>query len=143
MKKVVLDTNTLISGILWDGNEAKIIEKAERNEIQLFTSQKLLQELEEVLKREKFSKKLEGKKYTVNEAVTKIALIATLIESTHKINVIKEDPDDNRVLECAVSAKADVIISGDGHLLNLKNYAGIDIVPASEFIKQEETQETQ
>ncbi len=142
MKKVVLDTNTFISGILWDGNEGKIIEKAERNEIQLFISQKLLQELEEVLKREKFSKKLEGKKYTVNEAVTKIALIATLIESTHKINVIKEDPDDNRVLECAVSAKADVIISGDGHLLSLKNYAGIDIIPASEFIKQEETQQT-
>jgi len=139
LKKVVLDTNTLISGILWDGNEAKIIEKAERNEIQLFISQKLLKELEEVLKREKFSKKLEGKKYTVNEAVTKIALIAVLIESTHKINVIKEDPDDNRVLECAVSAKADVVISGDGHLLSLKNYAGIDIIPASEFIKQEET----
>jgi len=139
LKKVVLDTNTLISGILWDGNEAKIIEKAERKEIQLFTSQKILKELEEVLKREKFSKKLEGKKYTVNEAVTKIALIAVLIESTHKINVIKEDPDDNRVLECAVSAKADVVISGDGHLLSLKNYAGIDIIPASEFIKQEET----
>ncbi len=65
-----------------------------------------------------------------------------MIESTHKINVIKEDSDDNRVLECAVSAKADVIISGDGHLLSLKNYAGIDIIPASEFIKQEETQQT-
>ena len=56
MKKVVLDTNTLISGILWDGNEARVIEEAENNKVQLFISQKLLQELEGVLKREKFTR---------------------------------------------------------------------------------------
>lgn len=136
MKKVVFDTNTLISGLLWDGNEARIFEKAEKKEIQLFISQKLIDELEGVLKRKKFLKRLEGKECTVNEAVVKIVLIATLIEPTHKINAIEEDPDDNRVLECAVSAKADVIVSGDSHLLNLKNYSGIDIMSAGAFIKK-------
>ena len=135
MKKVVLDTNTLISGLLWDGNEARVIEKAENKEIKLFISPELIEELEGVLKREKFCKRLEGKEYTVDKAVSKIALIATLIKPTHKINVIKEDSEDNRVLECAVSAKADVIISGDSHLLDLKDYSGIDIITASEFIK--------
>lgn len=136
MKKVVFDTNTLISGLLWDGNEAMIIEKVEQKEIHLFISREILEELEGVLKREKFSKRLEGKEYTIEKAVAKIALIATLIESKHKINVIKQDPSDNRVLECAVSAKASVIVSGDSHLLNLKNYAEIDILSATEFIEQ-------
>ncbi len=79
----------------------------------------LLKELEGVLKREKFTKRLEDKEYTVEKAVTKIALIAILIEPNININEIKEDPDDNRVLECAVSAKVEVIISGDNHLLSL------------------------
>jgi putative PIN family toxin of toxin-antitoxin system len=136
LKKVVLDTNTLISGLLWDGNEARIIEKAENKEIKLFISPELIEELEGVLKREKFCKRLEGKEYTVDKTVSRIVLIATLIKPTHKINVIKEDSEDNRVLECAVSAKVDVIISGDSHLLDLKDYSGIDIITASEFIKQ-------
>lgn len=136
LKKVVLDTNALISGLLWNGNEARVIEKAEKKEIRLFISQKLLEELEGVLKRAKFTKRLEGKEYTVDKAVAKIALIATLIEPRHKIEEIKEDPDDNRVLECAMFAKASVIISGDRHLLDLKGYSGINIVSASEFIKQ-------
>jgi hypothetical protein len=135
LKKVVFDTNTLISGLLWDGNEARVIEKAENKEIRLFISPELIEELEGVLKREKFCKRLEGKEYTVDKAVSKIALIATLIKPTRKINVIKEDPEDNRVLECAVSAKVDVIVSGDSHLLDLKDYSGIDIITASEFIK--------
>jgi putative PIN family toxin of toxin-antitoxin system len=135
LKKVVLDTNTLISGLLWDGNEARVIEKAENKEIKLFISPELIEELEGVLKREKFCKRLEGKEYTVDKAVSKIALIATLIKPTRKINVIKEDSEDNRVLECAVSAKVDVIVSGDSHLLDLKDYSGIDIITASEFIK--------
>jgi len=56
--KLVLDTNTIISGILWNGNEARIIEKAEREEVQLFLSPALLEELEGVLKRDKFTNKL-------------------------------------------------------------------------------------
>jgi hypothetical protein len=137
LKKVVLDTNALISGLLWEGNEATIIEKAEKKEIQLFISPKILKELEGVLKREKFTKRLKDKEYTVEKAVAKIALIATLIEPNINISEIKEDPDDNRVLECAVSADVDFIISGDNHLLSLKRYSGIAIITASEFIKKE------
>lgn len=136
MKKVVLDTNALISGLLWGGNESTIIERAEKREIQLFISPKILKELEGVLKREKFTKRLEDKEYTVEKAVTKIALIATLIEPNINISEIKEDPDDNRVLECAVSVDVDFIISGDNHLLSLKRYSGIAIITASEFIKK-------
>lgn len=143
MKKIVLDTNTIISGILWDGNEARVIEKAEKGEVKLFMSPKLVEELEGVLKREKFTRKLEGKESTVEQSVAKIALIATLIEPARKINIIKDDPDDNRVLECAVSAKAEVIISGDKHLLELKTYSGINIMSAGDFLRKEEADENQ
>lgn len=136
MKKVVLDTNSLISALLWDGNEAKIIEKAEKKEIHLFISQEILEELEGVLKREKFIKRLESREYTVEKAVAKIALISTLIEPNVVIDVIKEDPEDNKVLECAVSAKAKYIISGDNHLLSLMSYKGIIIFTAIGFLKQ-------
>jgi putative PIN family toxin of toxin-antitoxin system len=136
LKRVVLDTNTLISGLLWDGNESMVIEKVEKKEIKLFISYQMLEELEGVLKREKFSKRLEGKEYTVEKAVAKIALIATLVEPNIDIDIIKEDPDDNRVLECAVSARATVIVSGDSHLLNLNDYAGIQIISTIDFIKQ-------
>ncbi|WP_347273873.1 putative toxin-antitoxin system toxin component, PIN family [Candidatus Kuenenia sp.] len=124
MEKVVLDTNTLISALLWDGNEAKIVEKAEKKKIHLFISQEILEELEGVLKREKFIKRLESREYTVEKAVAKIALISTLIEPNIVIDVIKEDPEDNKVLECAVPAKAKYIISCDNHLLCLGTYSG-------------------
>lgn len=136
MKKVVLDTNALISGLLWDGNEATIIEKAEKREIQLFISPKILEEVEGVLKREKFTKRLEGKEYTVEKAVAKIALISTLIEPNINIKEIKEDSDDNRILECALAAEAEFIISGDSHLLRVAEYKGISILSASRFVRQ-------
>ncbi len=136
LKAVVLDTNTLVSGLLWDGNEARVIEKTERHEIQIFISHDLLKELEELLNRGKFSEILEGKEYTVERAVAKIALMSTIVKPDHKLNAIKEDPDDNRVLECAAFAGADVIISGDAHLLKLRKYAGIDILTAGNFIKK-------
>jgi len=136
LKKVVLDTNSLVSALLWDGNEAKIIEKAEKKEIQLFISQEILEELEGVLKREKFIKRLESREYTVEKAVAKIALISTLIEPNVVIDVIKEDSEDNKVLECAVSAKAKYIISGDNHLLSLRSYKGIIIFTAIRISNQ-------
>jgi len=134
LKRVVLDTNTLISGLLWDGNESIVIEKAEIKAIKLFISHQMLEELAGVLKRKKFTKKLEGKEYTIEKAIAKIALISTLIEPNININEIKEDLADNRILECAISCKADFIVSGDKHLLNLKEYEGIKIIKATEFI---------
>lgn len=61
--------------------------------------------------------------------------VAMFVVPKIRIDVIKEDPDDNRVLECAVEGKADFIVSGDQHLLRLREYAGINIVPASRFQK--------
>ncbi|MCG2722043.1 MAG: putative toxin-antitoxin system toxin component, PIN family, partial [Thermodesulfovibrionales bacterium] len=50
------------------------------------------------------------------------------------IEAVPEDPEDNKFIECALTCKADYIVSGDRHLLNLKEYAGIKILKASEFL---------
>ena len=64
--------------------------------------------------------------------------IAKVVEPREPLSVISDDPDDNRVLECAVKGEADVIVSGDRHLLNLANYQGISIVTVRQFLESAE-----
>ncbi len=59
---------------------------------------------------------------------------SVLVEPKENINIIKEDPDDNKFLECAVEACADYIISGDAHLLKLQQFRGIEILSPKEFL---------
>ncbi len=81
-------------------------------------------------------------KYSKNEAkniIEKILLFAKLIEPKQKVDVIKEDPEDNKVLECAIesfSDYSDYIVTYDGHLLKLKGYKGIKIVKPEEILKE-------
>jgi putative PIN family toxin of toxin-antitoxin system len=64
----------------------------------------------------------------------KLETTGNLIHPTMVLDVVSDDPDDNRVLECAVAGRADYIVSGDRHLLNLKQHAGIAILTAREFL---------
>lgn len=68
-------------------------------------------------------------------SVEKIIAIATLVEPVEKLNIVKEDPDDNMVLECAKAGKVDYIVSNDKHLLKLKEFEGIKIVTPKEFLQ--------
>jgi len=133
-KKVVLDTNVLISSLLKPKSKARDIYRlALRGEIELYTSVDLINELSRVLEYPKFGfEKLQKEVFLKN--ITRVATI--LVNPGLKINVIKEDPPDNKFLECAVEAKVDYLISGDNkHLLPLKNFQGIKIISPSEFLK--------
>jgi len=133
-KKVVLDTNVLISSLLKpEGNARDIYRLALRGEIELYTSVDLINELSRVLEYPKFGfEKLQKEVFLKN--LTRVAII--LANPKLKINVIKEDPPDNKFLECAVEAKADYLISGDNkHLLPLKNFQGIKIINPGEFLR--------
>ena len=66
--------------------------------------------------------------------VKRIKTIDFLVEPTFTLDVIEEDPDDNRVLECAWAVSADFIVTGDDHLLDLKEYEGIVIMNPTEFL---------
>jgi putative PIN family toxin of toxin-antitoxin system len=134
--RVVLDTNILISGLLWAGQPRQLLDAAHRGELQLFTTSILLDELADVLQREKFASRLEQAGVTSSTLVRGYAALATLIEPQEIPPTILDDPDDDAVLACAITANAQAIVSGDSHLLNLAVYATIPILTATELLTQ-------
>lgn len=130
MIKAVFDTNILISSIFWRGPPYELMKKVIRGEILLFTSLPIINELRGVLIRE-FNVPMEG----VEEHVDIIVSNSVMISPPEKLEVIAADETDNRILECAVSGKADYIVSGDKHLLNLQEYEGIKVVKAAELLR--------
>ncbi len=134
--KVVLDTNTVISGLFWKGAPRQVLDLARSGLIALFTTPELLAELADVLGREKFEHRLTLAQVTADELVYGYAALATTIRPAKIKPVIKADPDDDKVLACAKSAKADWIVSGDRHLLNLEKYEKIPISSVNELLEQ-------
>ena len=126
---LVADTNILVSSIFWSGNPYKIIQKGINQDIIIFTSNDIISELKRVLKRDFHLEEQE-----IEDIIDSLMLFLHLTETSEKINVIKEDEKDNIILECAVSCNADYIISGDSHLLDLKQYKNIKIISARKFL---------
>ena len=127
--KVILDTNILISATYWFGNPKYVFDLALAGQIRVFTTQKLLEEYKASIIRD-FAETSEG----AEEKVKVILSVSGIVEPKEKV-FICEDKDDNKVIEAALEAKADYIISGDKHLLRLIEFRGIRIVPAQEFIE--------
>jgi uncharacterized protein len=128
--KVTCDTNILVSGLIYRrGKPFRLLKLALEEEISLATSQPIIEETMAVLER-----KFEATPEDIDEATSLIHAAARTVRPAVDLNVIKEDPADNRVLECAVSAGSDYIVTGDKDLLRLRQYAGIRIVRVSEFL---------
>lgn len=132
--RVVADTNTLVSGLLWHGNPRRVLDAARAGTLQMSTTAALLAELEEVLQRPKFAQRLSLAGVASHTLVLGYAALARLVEPAEIAPVIIADPDDDAVLACAVAARAEIIVSGDGHLLDLKEYEGISIVTAAQLL---------
>jgi putative PIN family toxin of toxin-antitoxin system len=128
--RIVLDTNVLISGLFYSGPPRLIIEQILSGKHRFYTSMDLLAELDCVLKL-----KFQNSQAAAADTLEAIKRIARLTIPKYEINAIQDDPDDNRVLECALSAEADVIISGDKHLLKLKKFRDVLILNPQEFLK--------
>lgn len=133
--KIVLDTNILVSGTFWKGNPAKIIDIIDRKTVGLILSEGLIKEYNKVINREEIMDKIIDKNLILNESVQKIINDSTIVEPQQKLDIIKEDPDDNKILETAVEGKADYIISKDNHLLKLKEFQKIKIIAPEEFLE--------
>ena len=134
--RVVADTNTVVSGLLWRGNPRRILDAARAGDINLFTTAVLLAELEDVLSREKFAERLAAAGVVPRDLVLGYAALASVIEPSEIEPVILADPDDDAVLACAVAAHSKVIVSGDSHLLNLRQYQDIRIVTAATLLAE-------
>jgi putative PIN family toxin of toxin-antitoxin system len=132
--RVVLDTNVVVSAaIVKEGNPAKIFEMLLLEEIENYTTKEIIEEIKDVLNRPRITKRLKQKdKEFITETFKQLSII---VNPEIKINQLEVDPDDNKFLECAVTAKANYIISGDDHLLNLKSFKDILILTPAEFVK--------
>jgi len=128
---VVFDTNVLISALLSPtGNPFRCLALAKIGQLQSITCREILNEFtEKLLVKLKFSEEM------AQLAVTEIEIFSCLITIAGTLKVVQDDPEDDMVIECAVVGKATHIVTGDKHLLGLKNYQEIAIVKATEFVK--------
>mgnify|MGYP006346437409 CR=1 FL=1 len=134
--RLVLDTNIVASGLLWGGNPAQLLDTAQLGEIELFTSRPLLAELSNILVRRKFAKAVEASGLSIEALVLGYVGLTTVVRPAAIAAAVAADPTDDQVLACAVSAQADLIVSGDRHLLDLGGtYQGIRIVTPAEAVQ--------
>ena len=132
MIKATIDTNVIISAILFGGKPEEIINLAATHKIVLVLSHDILAETAYVL-RSKFN--WENHKIEVVDAMFR--QIALVVTPQQRLKVIKTDDPDNRILECALEGSVDCIISGDKkHLLPLKIFRGIPILDSARFFEQ-------
>lgn len=131
MLKLFLDTNILISATFWKGSSYNIIIKTIEQEVIGFTTNDILQEYRVVLKRD-----FELDEQETDERVEKLLESLVVVSSLERIDIIKEDPSDNKVLEGALVANADFVISYDRHLLDLGVFRGIKIIRPEELLRE-------
>jgi uncharacterized protein len=137
--RAVADTNIVISGLFWQGAPRQVLDAARQGKLELFTSAALLAELADVLVRPKFEVRLARARVAVNDLILGYAALAKLVQAVELQPVVVADADDDAVLACALAAHAEVIVSGDSHLLNLKRFREIPIYSAAEILTQLES----
>ena len=131
MIKIVLDTNILISATIWQGNEYNLLKLAKLGKIKLILSPEIIKEFEDVISRPKFG----FSKKQIEDAIKHVISVSEIIIPSAKLDAIKDDPSDNKVLEVALAGNVDYLISGDNHLLKLKKFRKVKIINAGRFFE--------
>jgi putative PIN family toxin of toxin-antitoxin system len=132
MVRAVFDTNVLISSLIRSGKPRLLWNKVIKGEIELIISREILSEFNNVARRPKL------RRYVSLKRLRRFNLVlirrAEIIEVRTHLPQITEDPDDNMIVETALDGRADYIVSGDKHLLILKEFRGIKIVNVEEML---------
>jgi putative PIN family toxin of toxin-antitoxin system len=128
--RVTLDTNVYVSGLNYSGNPYEILEFARAKKMLVAVSDDILDEVKRVLQ-----ERFQWPQRRASQARRDIKAFSQHVTPTTPINAVKDDPDDNRILECAVAAGSDYIVSGDNHLLKLGHYKGIQIIRVADFLE--------
>ena len=129
--RAVLDTNIFVSGIHWKGASSKIIEAMHRNKFESVTSEEILKEFVEVMQNFKIPMPNEVMLSWENLIISK----SEIVLPKQRLNVVKNDPDDNKFIEAAVEGNCDYIVSKDKkHLLVMNEFRGIKIISPKEFL---------
>lgn len=129
--RLVLDTNVVVSALVWGGVPYQLLQAAVAGTVDLYTSPVLLDELRGVLARPHLAQRLVRQRSNVDQAVETYARLCRRVEPLHTPRVVVHDPDDDHVVAAAIEAQAHLIVSGDKHLLQLKDSINIPVLTAS------------
>jgi uncharacterized protein len=128
--RAVLDTNTIVSGVGWGGPPAAVLDAALAGHFEIVTSPALLDELRRVLAYPKLQAVIDD----ADELIKLLALAAIVVTPTQTV-AVSRDPNDDRLIEAALAARADVIVTGDQDLLTLGDVGQISIITPREFLE--------
>lgn len=134
--RIVADTNTVVSGLLWSGPPQQIIQAARTGRVELYSSLPLVAEFAEVIGRAQFATRIRAAALSSAQLVADLSRIAKLVVPAEISPTLTHDPDDDQVLACALAAGAELTVSGDKALRNLKTYHRIPIVDSSEALRR-------
>lgn len=133
--RVVLDTNIIVSAFLVAlGTPARIVAAWRAQRFELVVSPALLAEYEAALNYDRVRRRHGLSPEQIAREVQVIGEVALVVEPTNVLAVIADDPDDDHVLACAVAGEADYIVSGDPHILALREYQGIRVLSPRAFV---------
>jgi putative PIN family toxin of toxin-antitoxin system len=132
--RAVIDTNVLLSGLLWRGKPHMLIEQARAGALTLVSSPALLAELAEVTARPKFKYMLARSNTNPELMLAQVRLLVEIVDPPPLREPVSRDPDDDAVLALADAARPDLIVTGDKDLLVLGAHAGVPIVSATEAV---------
>lgn len=130
--RIVLDTNVLISAILFGGKPRRVLDLVISGLVDCTLSTVILDELKDVLQRPKFGFFADACFHLIEE----LHGACDIISPSVNVDVIRSDPDDNRIVECAVEAQAHFIVSGDPHVLDLGKFEKIRILSPADYLKE-------
>ncbi|MBI2047716.1 MAG: putative toxin-antitoxin system toxin component, PIN family [Parcubacteria group bacterium] len=129
MIKAVLDTNVWISALFWRGAPHRVVQTGLRGSFIILISIEIIEELKERL--------LNKFHFPLRDTIDFLEIIALnshIVESPLKVHVVKDDPTDNKIIGCALTGGAQYIVSGDHHLLRIREYRKIKIVSPAPFL---------
>jgi putative PIN family toxin of toxin-antitoxin system len=132
--RIVLDTNVVVSALLWGGKPFQLLEAAIEGDVMLHTSPELLAELREILARPHLASRLSGLGSSIEEALDLYTRLAQSASPAQVPRVVADDPDDDHVIAAAVASDADLLVSGDRHLLGVANHGSIRVVSPAEAL---------
>jgi putative PIN family toxin of toxin-antitoxin system len=131
--RLVLDTNVVVSALLWKGAPRRLLRAVAEAGVELCTSRPLLAELAVVLSRSKFKKKISDLGFSPEQLFDSYAKCAEVVQAA-LVPRLAPDPDDDVVIGTALAAKADFLITGDRALLSIATYESVRIISVREAL---------
>lgn len=136
MLRVVIDTNLIISGTTKSNSiPHRLLEGWRKKEFLLITSIPILSEIKEVLERKEIQAHFFLKPEDIQEMIQALSTQTIITSGALEVDIVKDDPDDNKFIAAAIEGSASYVISGDRHLLDIKEYEGIKIMKARNFLE--------